>query len=144
MRADDLPAESAPLLEGVRKAAYVVDAAGRYQVAPNGGTEAEVAVTEEAVAWFARLADEARRRAETGSGSALEYHMYRQRMDVETLAQATGLWRWRVRRHLRASAFARLSPATRARYAEALGMEPAQLALLEPPPQRDRTSSTRP
>jgi hypothetical protein len=48
--------------------------------------------------------------------------MYRARMDVELLSQASGLWRWRVRRHLKPEGFARLPPALKLRYAEALGI----------------------
>ena len=122
MRPDDVPRESAPILGGVTKAAYVLEQKNRYIIVPNGGTEAEVAVTEEAVAWFERLAAEALARAQRGQTSPLEVHMYRQRLDVPTLAQATGLWRWRVRRHLRPARFARLSPALLQRYAEAMGL----------------------
>jgi len=65
---------------------------------------------------------EARARVLSGESSPLEYHMYRARMDVELLSQTTGLWRWRVRRHLKPKAFARLPPALKRRYAEALGI----------------------
>jgi len=43
-------------------------------------------------------------------------------MDLELLSQVTGLWRWRVRRHLKPAGFARLTPALKLRYAEALGI----------------------
>ena len=131
MRADEVPDRSAPLFEGQYKVVYVTDAQGNYVIAKSGGTEAEVTVTEAAVAWFDRLAAEARERARRGESSPLEYHMYRQRMDVPTLAQATGLWRWRVRRHLRPAVFARLSPALLARHATALGVSVEQLQRLE-------------
>ena len=130
MRPDEVPEQSAPLLEGQRKAVYVVDKNGHYLIAQSGGTEAEVTVTEEAVAWFARLAEDARQRAMRGETSPLEYHMFRLRMDLPTLAQATGLWRWRVRRHLTPRGFAQLSPQLLNRYAEALGLSTAQLQTL--------------
>jgi hypothetical protein len=131
MRPDEVPEKSAPLLEGQRKVVYVVDEEGHYQIAQSGGTEAEVTVTEEAVAWFARLAEDARQRAMRGETSPLEYHMFRLRMDVPTLAQATGLWCWRVRRHLTAKTFARLNPQLLARYAEAMGLPVDELSKLE-------------
>jgi len=108
-----------------------VDERGRYFIARSGGTEAEVSVTEEAVSWFARLATEAAARARRGEASPLEVHMYRQRMDLPTLAQATGFWRWQVRRHLRPAGFARLSARSLERYAGALGISVAQLQSLE-------------
>jgi hypothetical protein len=131
MRADEVPKDSAPLLEGVTKAAYALDADNRYVIVPNGGTEAEITVTEEAVAWFERLAQDALARARRGEASPLEYHMYRQRLDVPTLAQATGLWRWRVRRHLRPARFQRLSAPLLERYADAMGVPAAQLRALD-------------
>lgn len=131
MRPDEVPARSAPLFEGQHKAVYVVDERGRYFIARSGGTEAEVSVTEDAVSWFARLAAAARERARRGETSPLEVHMYRQRMDLPTLAQATGFWRWQVRRHLRPAVFARLRARSLARYAEALGLSVAQLRSLD-------------
>ena len=131
MRPDEVPEQSAPLLEGQRKAVYVVGPDGHYLIAQSGGTEAEITVTEEAVAWFAKLAEDARQRAGRGETSPLEYHMFRLRMDVPTLAQATGLWCWRVRRHLTAKGFARLSPGLLAGYADALGLSSAQLRSLD-------------
>ncbi len=54
--------------------------------------------------------------------SPLEYHMYHARMDIALLSQATGLWRWRVQRHLKPRVFARLPRSVLRRYAEALGI----------------------
>ena len=65
---------------------------------------------------------QARARALSGESSPLEYHMYRVRMDVDLLSQVTGLWRWRVRRHLKPAGYARLPAALKLRYAEALGI----------------------
>jgi hypothetical protein len=131
MRADEVPKDSAPLLEGVTKAAYALDENNRYVIVPNGGTEAEITVTEEAVAWFERLAQAAYVRARQGEACSLEYHMYRQRLDVPTLAQATGMWQWQVRRHLRPAVFARLSAVMLERYADAMGLTAAQLRSLD-------------
>jgi hypothetical protein len=131
MHANEVPERSAPLFEGQHKAVYVTDEQGRYLIAKSGGTEAEVSVTEEAVSWFARQAAEARERALRGETSPLEVHMCRQRMDIPTLAQATGFWRWQVRRHLRPRVFGRLNARTLARYAEALGLSVAQLQTVD-------------
>ncbi|HLP00977.1 MAG TPA: hypothetical protein VK163_03045 [Opitutaceae bacterium] len=131
MRPDEVPQENAPVLGGVRKLVYVVDSSGHYRAACSGGSEIETSPTEEAVAWFARLAAEARARAARGESSPLEYHMYRLRLDVPTLAAAAGLWQWRVRRHLRPAVFARLSPRLLARYADAMGLTVDQLRTLD-------------
>jgi hypothetical protein len=53
--------------------------------------------------------------------------MYRYRLDEPALAQITGLWQWRIRRHFRPARYKKLSPAILARYAEAFGLPVAQL-----------------
>jgi hypothetical protein len=131
MHANEVPERSAPLFEGLHKAVYVTDDRGRYLIAKSGGSEAEVSVTEEAVSWFSKQAAEARERALRGETSPLEVHMCRQRMDIPTLAQATGFWRWQVRRHLRPRVFARLDARTLVRYAEAMGVSVARLQSLD-------------
>jgi hypothetical protein len=130
MRADEVPQDGNAALGGHRKAVYAVGPDGRYTVVPSTGWEAEETVTLQAVEAFRRLADDARRRALEGRASPLEVHMYRSRMDLALLAQTTGLWRWRIRRHLHPAAFARLNAKLLARYADALGVSVDELRRL--------------
>lgn len=121
MKRANVPQDEAKAFMGLSKVLYAEDADGRYVAAPCNGWEAEEIVLDQAIAEFERLAADAWRRARQGQGSALEYHMYRERMDVVLLAQSTGYFKWRVRRHLRPDAFASLPAKYRLRYAEALG-----------------------
>jgi hypothetical protein len=127
MRERDVPQEGNAILEGHRKAVYAVGEDGRLRIVASRGWAVEETVTQQAIDDLERRAREARARVLAGEASPLEYHMYRARMDPALLAQATGLWRWRVRRHLRPNVFARLSGGLRRRYARALGLEPAAL-----------------
>jgi len=122
MRERDVPQEGNATLAGHRKAVYAVADDGKLRLVSSRGWEVEEIVTRQAVEDLERRAGEARARALSGESSPLEYHMYRARMDVELLSQTTGLWRWRVRRHLKPAVFARLPLALRLRYAEALGI----------------------
>jgi len=122
MRERDVPQEGNATLGGHRKAVYAVADDGRVRMVTSRGWEVEEIVTRQAVEDLDRLAREARQRALAGLTSPLEVHMYRARMDVALLAQTTGLWRWRIRRHFRPPVFARLSPRLRRRYADALGL----------------------
>lgn len=126
MKRADVPQDNAKAFMGLSKVLYAEDADGHYGPVPCNGWEAEVIVLDQAIAEFERRAADAWRRARQGCGSALEYHMYRERMDVVVLAQSTGYFKWRVRRHLRPGAFAALPAAYRLRYAEALG-KPARV-----------------
>lgn len=130
MKKSEVPQDSRPEYGGERRAVYAVDEGGHYATVPSAGWRADEIVNQQAVDEYRRLADDALARARAGTASALEFHMYDRRMELETLAQATGLWRWRVRRHLRPGAFEQLPPALRERYAEALGVPAEQLARL--------------
>jgi hypothetical protein len=131
MRERDVPQEGNAILEGHRKAVYAVGDDGRLRIVRSRGWEVEETVTRQALDDLERRADEARQRVLAGQSSPLEYHMYRARMDLALLAQATGLWRWRVRRHFRPEVFARLPERLRRRYARALGLEPAALEKID-------------
>jgi len=131
MRERDVPQEDSASLAGHRKAVYAVADDGRLRLTPSSGWAAEEVCNRLAVADLQRRAQDARARALAGTASPLEYHMYRARMDLALLAQATGLWRWRVRRHLHAGVFARLPLRLRERYAEALGISVAALSRVD-------------
>ncbi|MCL2075585.1 MAG: hypothetical protein FWH15_03950 [Betaproteobacteria bacterium] len=130
MDATDVPQEGSATYGGQLKAVYARTHDGRLGLVQSRGWEVEETVTLQAVRAFEELTAAAIERVRAGQSSPLEVHMYRARMDISLLAQASGLWRWRVRRHLRPTVFARLSKALRARYAEVLGIEPEQLDVI--------------
>jgi len=122
MRERDVPQEGNATLAGHRKAVYAVADDGRLRMVASRGWEVEEIVTRQALQDLERLERDACERARRGLTSPLEVHMHRARMDVAILSQATGLWRWRIRRHFRPQVFTRLSPSLRQRYADALGL----------------------
>jgi len=121
MRDEQVPQDRGRVLAGHRKAVYAQGADGRLHVVASAGWEAEEIVNLLAVDELQRLADEAREQARAGLASPLTFHMYRARMDLDLLAQTSGIWRWRIRRHFRPAVFARLSPRVLNRYAAVLG-----------------------
>jgi len=130
MKKGEVPQQNARAFMGHSKLLYALDEKGRYVPAPSNGWEAEEIVLDQAIAEYRRQAADAWARAKAGKTGALEYHMFRQRMDVVLLSQTTGYFKWRVRRHLKPGAFRKLSASMRARYAEALGMAPEALDAL--------------
>ncbi|MDR0564580.1 MAG: hypothetical protein LBG78_06575 [Azoarcus sp.] len=129
MNAADVPQEGNSTCAGHCKAVYARGADGRLRLVQSHGWAVEETVTLQAVHAFDELASDALRRVRDGQSSPLEYHMYRARMDVALLSQASGIWQWRIRRHFRPAVFARLSPALRAQYAKALGIPASQLSV---------------
>jgi hypothetical protein len=129
-----VPQDASPTYGGLRKLLYAVDERGQYTGVPSSGWEVESFSTELAVAELERQRVQALRRALAGETSPLEYHMFARRMDFDTLASVSGVWHWRLRRHLRPGVFAKLPDRLLRRYAEAMGITPAELRALPATP----------
>ena len=130
MKKAEVPQDSRPEYGGERRALYALDESGHYATVPSAGWRADEIVNQQAVDEYRRLADDALARAKAGTASPLEFHMYDRRMEPPTLAEAAGLWQWRVKRHLRPEIFATLSNELLQRYADALGISVAALKCL--------------
>ncbi|MES2673028.1 MAG: hypothetical protein V4660_02255 [Pseudomonadota bacterium] len=130
MNINEVPQEGNATLAGVRKAVYARAENGQMVAVASQGWEVEEIVTMQAVDALREQADVALASAIAGVSSPLEYWMYEKRMDLGVLAQSTGLWQWRVRRHLQPARFAKLSPKWLSVYADALGITVAQLQSL--------------
>ncbi len=122
MDKEAVPQDTSASYGGLRKLLYAVDENGRYTEVRSSGWEAESFSTQLAVDELIRQRDVAWARARAGLTSALEYHMYRRRMDFDTLAAVSGIWRWRVRRHFNPDIYARLPDRILGRYAQAMGV----------------------
>src|SRR4051794_7161715 len=117
MDINDVPQEGNAALSGLRKAVYARDEHGHIVTVASKGWEVEEIVTQQAVDALKEQANAALARAKAGQSTSLEYWMYEKRMDITILAQSTGLWQWRVRRHLRPACFAKLSNKLLGKYA---------------------------
>lgn len=122
MNEADVPQEGNSTHPGLRKAVYARGSDGRVQLVTSAGWQVEEIVTRQAIEVLETEAERARQNALRGAASPLEYHMYHSRMDLALLSQATGFWRWRIRRHFRPDVFSRLPARLLRRYAEALGI----------------------
>jgi len=127
-----VPQDTSPTYGGQRKLLYAVNEQGEYAGVQSQGWEPETQATLTAVAELDRLRNEALQRAASGQTSALEFHMFDRRMELDTLAATTGIWRWRIRRHFNPQRFAKLSPALLTRYADAMGITVEQLRNVPP------------
>ena len=137
MKTQQVPQDDSPTYCGLHRMLYATDAEGHYRCVLSNGWDAEADATALALEeqrCQTRLAWE---RARAGLTSPLEYYMIRQRMDVALLAQATRRWKWRVQRHLRAEAFARLDDSALTVYGEALGIPAVELRRVPDEPELD-------
>lgn len=123
MQVDEVPQDNSSTYKGEKKLLYAVSADGRYDAVTSTGWEVEEFVTSMAVAELEQLAEDARQRVLAGESSPIEYYMYAKRLDEPALALATGLFRWRVRRHMKPAVFARLGDKLLLRYCDAFGID---------------------
>lgn len=135
MKKNEVPQDEVSTYAGQHKLLYAVDEKGNYSGVRSSGWDVECAATKDALALISEDRLAAWQRVKQGESSALEYHMYDRRMDLALLAQTTGIFQWRIRRHFRPRVFARLSDGLLSRYCEALGLSRQQLqSLPEMPP----------
>jgi hypothetical protein len=127
MEKNSVPQDNSPTYAGLRKLLYAVDEQGKYTGVPSTGWEVEAFATQTAVSELDRQRRDAWQRARDGKTSALEFHMYRNRMELDTLSATTGIWRWRVRRHFSPRRFAKLPEKVLSQYAAAMGISVAEL-----------------
>ncbi|MFA7555567.1 MAG: hypothetical protein WCY88_15095 [Spongiibacteraceae bacterium] len=108
---------------GAHKLIYASDEQGNFTGVKSAGWIVEAEATQAELKLIDQQCNDAWQRASHGETSALEYFMYYRRMDVALLAQTTGLFQWRIRRHFKPPVYAKLSDKLLARYSEALGLE---------------------
>ena len=135
MYQNDVPQDNISTYANNTKAIYATDAEGHYNIVASSGWEVEGEATTQALQELKRLADQAYTETAAGKKSPLYFHMYNCRMDLQVLAEATGLFKWRIKRHFRPAIFRSLSPSLLARYGSALGLCPEELCRL---PERNR------
>jgi len=106
--------------EGIKRACYAVDQAGKYVIVPSSGWSAEDVVNGLAVAELAEQLEKTRQEVLQGRKSPLFYHMESRQMTPEILAKTVGMLSIRVHRHFRPDVFQKLKLEIIQRYAHAL------------------------
>ena len=127
MKDHEVPQEDSVIFKGQKKALYATDTEGNYKVVPSSGWKVEEAATLQAVNAIEKRALRSLERCKAGRASPLEFYMHKARMDLPTLAQCTGIFQWRIRRHFQPHIFNKLPPRLLKKYADALNIPPEQL-----------------
>ena len=126
----NVPQDKVSTYANNKKAIYATDENGEYGIVASSGWEVEEAVTKQALEELKRLADEAYADVIEGRMSPLYFHMYDRRMDLQVLSESTGMFKWRIKRHFKPALFEKLGTKMLERYADALGIEIAELCRL--------------
>lgn len=109
---------------------YATQENGEYTIVASTGWSVEEEVNKQALQELERLADNAYQLVLSKKYSPLYFHMYDRRMDLPTLAQSSGFFKWQVKRHFKPPIFAKISEKNLARYSNALGLAPDVLCTI--------------
>lgn len=120
MEMDKVPQDDSKIFQGQRKVLYATQN-GSYQTATSTGWQTEEFATQQAVAELDEQTELARQAVANGEKSPIYYLMYKNRYDLQSLAQATGFWQWQIKRHFKPRVFAKLPEKTLAVYRGVFG-----------------------
>ena len=126
MEIDEIPQDDSKIFRGQRKIIYGTRN-GKFEAGTSTGWQAEEFATEQAVDELNQLTEQALQAVKNGEKSPIYYLMYKNRYDLQSLAQATGFWQWQIKRHFRPEVFAKLSERKLGRYSEILGIDSNKL-----------------
>lgn len=117
MKAKDIPQDPSALDKYTKEVCYVVNESGEYVTELSRGWEIKADALD--VAWddIAKRVETAKEKVKRGEASPLLYYMELKLMDIDIVAAYTGIWKWRVKRHLKPSSFKNLSKRVLEKYA---------------------------
>lgn len=126
MKKIDIPQEKNDATDGKRKVMYAPNDNGVFERFKYGSSVEEYA-TKLAVNEYEVLKEESLVNIKAGISSPIEYFMYQNRMDLPTLASVTGMFQFRIKRHLKAKHFKKLDDNLLSKYALAFNIEVKEL-----------------
>ena len=136
MRKEDVPQDEGPESE-LHRLMWAVDETGRYVTVPSVGWDPSNTGFLKYWEFLGKLIHEARAAVARGEKSPLWYWMSVNLLSEGMLADYMGLWKWRVRRHMRPAVFAKLAPTMLERYAAIFRISSAELQQLPATDPRD-------
>jgi len=117
MKKINIPQEENSTLDGHKKVMYAPNSSGKFQTF-NYGSNIEEYATKLAVKEYEELQQECLENIKNNISSPIEFYMYKNRMDIPTLASIVGFFQFRVKRHLKAKYFNTLNNKVLQKYAD--------------------------
>ncbi len=117
MKAKDIPQDPGALDKFTKEVCYAVNESGEYVTKLSRGWEIKAEALD--VAWndIAKRVETAKEKVKSGQASPIVYFMELKLMDIEIVSAYTGIWKWRVKRHLKPKVFNKLSKKVLEKYA---------------------------
>jgi hypothetical protein len=124
MKKNEVPQDDANMLEGkFKEPCYAIDENGKYTTVGSVGWEAKNIIMQDAWDEVDQRIEKVKQQVISGYFSPIAYYMEKNLMDVKILAAYVGLWRFKVKRHLKMKHFDKLNDEILAKYAETFDIE---------------------
>lgn len=119
MKKDAVPQDESSLSKkNIKELCYAVDEAGNYTTVLSQGWKPKALAMELSLQDIQERAEQAKEGIRNGTLSPIAYFMEINKMDLNILAGYMGMWRWRVKCHLKPRVFRKLSTRILTKYAE--------------------------
>jgi hypothetical protein len=133
MKKDEIPQDHSALVNHFRELCYAKDNDGSYTTGLSTGWEVKSVALEQAWDEIKMRIQETIEAIQAGQKSPLAYFMELRLMDSKLLSQYTGIWHFRVKRHLNnPRVFHNLNRTTLQKYAKALDTTTEELIQFKP------------
>jgi hypothetical protein len=127
MKKSEIPQDEGPLKGWTREVCYAKNEDGKYERALSTGWSVKNDALDSAWDEVNKSVEDALEQVRKGKVSPIFYFMELKLMDIGVLAQYTGFWKWRVKRHFNPIRFKKLSDKVLKRYADVFEMSIEQL-----------------
>ncbi len=120
MKKEEVPQDKSSLSDNkITEVCYAVDENGNYTQVSSKGWEPKTIVQNETLQIIEERIAQAREDVKNGVVSPIVYFMEFHKMDMNILADYTGYWKWRMKRHFKPKVFRKLSDKVLQKYANA-------------------------
>lgn len=127
MKKSEIPQDDSPLRGWTREVFYAKNEKGQYERGLSTGWSVKTDALEEAWGEVETRTKEALDLVKSNQASPILYFMEKSLMDVGVLSHYTGIWKWRIKRHLKPTHFAQLNDKLLKKYADAFEITIDQL-----------------
>lgn len=128
MKKEEVPQDKSNLSKNkIRELCYATDANGEYTTVLSEGWEPKTIALANSIQDIEERIEQAKNEVQSGKISPIVYFMESNRMDLATLSNYVGMWKWRVKRHFKPTVFAKLSNKVLTKYAVVFEITPEEL-----------------
>ena len=127
MKKEEIPQDDGALNKLTKEVVYAVDGSGKYSSELSTGWDVKTKALDLAWEDIEKRIEAARQKVLNNEASPILYFLELRLMDMGILASYTGFWKWAIKKHLKPTAFKKLSQQKLQQYADAFNVSVEEL-----------------